>query len=239
MESITHLQAKAAYQTASIAARVERVPLCRFHRRFITLISLGGWFDFYDIFMMAYIGAALQHSQFLTLQEFSHMIAAGFADFSLISFHFKKVANVNDTEIALFYAGAMAAGAAAQLHGGLVERELVGPRREPAVASELLQLGQDCQQRVLGGVFCQLLPGIRCQVADIGREPVKGKQRGVQHIDEIRVDLNPGERDTMMTITGRRTVPQIWIGDTHVGGYDDLVALDRAGGLKPLLEAQA
>src|SRR5262245_22305919 len=62
----------------SIAARIERLPLSRFHRRFITLISLGGWFDFYDIFMMAYIGAALQHSQFLTLQEFSHMIAAGF-----------------------------------------------------------------------------------------------------------------------------------------------------------------
>jgi putative MFS transporter len=65
-------------QTVSIAARVERLPLSRFHRRFITLISLGGWFDFYDIFMMAYIGAALQHSNFLTLQEFSHMIAAGF-----------------------------------------------------------------------------------------------------------------------------------------------------------------
>ncbi len=79
MESLTHLQAKTAYQTASIAARVERLPLCGFHRRFIALISLGGWFDFYDIFMMAYIGAALQHSQFLTLQEFSHMIAAGFA----------------------------------------------------------------------------------------------------------------------------------------------------------------
>jgi putative MFS transporter len=67
-----------ASQTISIASRVERLPLSRFHRRFITLISLGGWFDFYDIFMMAYIGAALQHSQFLTLQEFSHMIAAGF-----------------------------------------------------------------------------------------------------------------------------------------------------------------
>jgi MFS transporter, putative metabolite:H+ symporter len=61
-----------------MASRVERLPLSGFHRRFITLISLGGWFDFYDIFMMAYIGAALQHSQFLTLQEFSHMIAAGF-----------------------------------------------------------------------------------------------------------------------------------------------------------------
>ena len=67
-----------ARQIISIASRVERLPLSRFHRRFITLISLGGWFDFYDIFMMAYIGAALQHSHFLTLTEFSHMIAAGF-----------------------------------------------------------------------------------------------------------------------------------------------------------------
>src|SRR6185295_20374614 len=63
----------------SVAARIERLPLSGFHRRFITLISLGGWFDFYDIFMMAYIGAALQHSQMLTLEQFSHMIAAGFS----------------------------------------------------------------------------------------------------------------------------------------------------------------
>ena len=61
------------------------------------------------------------------------------------------------------------------------------------------------------------------------------KQRGVAEIDEIRVDLNPAERDTMMRITGRRTVPQIFIGDTHVGGCDDLVALDQRGGLTPLL----
>jgi len=61
------------------------------------------------------------------------------------------------------------------------------------------------------------------------------KQRGVAEIDEIRVDLNPAERDTMMRITGRRTVPQIFIGDTHVGGCDDLVALDQRGGLMPLL----
>jgi glutaredoxin 3 len=61
------------------------------------------------------------------------------------------------------------------------------------------------------------------------------KQRGVEHIDEIRVDLHPAERDTMVQITGRRTVPQIFIGDTHVGGCDDLVALDQRGGLAPLL----
>ena len=61
-------------------------------------------------------------------------------------------------------------------------------------------------------------------------------QRGVQKIEEIRVDLHPAERDNMIQITGRRTVPQIFIGDTHVGGCDDLMALDRAGGLMPLLQ---
>jgi len=63
------------------------------------------------------------------------------------------------------------------------------------------------------------------------------KQRGVEQIDEIRVDLNPEERQAMMSITGRRTVPQIFIGDTHVGGCDDLIALDQRGGLMPLLQA--
>ena len=63
------------------------------------------------------------------------------------------------------------------------------------------------------------------------------KQRGVQAIDEVRIDLDPVERDRMIEITGRRTVPQIFIGETHVGGCDDLIALDRAGGLMPLLGA--
>ena len=63
------------------------------------------------------------------------------------------------------------------------------------------------------------------------------KARGVQEIDEIRVDLQPEERQKMMDITGRRTVPQIFIGDTHVGGFDDLAALDQRGGLMPLLGA--
>jgi glutaredoxin 3 len=62
------------------------------------------------------------------------------------------------------------------------------------------------------------------------------KSRGVEQIEEIRVDLDPAERDRMMTITGRRTVPQIFIGDTHVGGCDDLMALDGRGGLMPLLQ---
>jgi glutaredoxin 3 len=61
------------------------------------------------------------------------------------------------------------------------------------------------------------------------------KQRGVEQIDEIRVDLEPEMRASMVAETGRRTVPQIFIGDTHVGGCDDLIALDRRGGLMPLL----
>jgi glutaredoxin 3 len=61
------------------------------------------------------------------------------------------------------------------------------------------------------------------------------KQRGVEQIDEIRVDLDPAQRDAMIALTGRRTVPQIFIGDTHVGGFDDLVALDQRGSLAPML----
>jgi glutaredoxin 3 len=62
------------------------------------------------------------------------------------------------------------------------------------------------------------------------------KSKGVEAIEEIRVDMQPEERMKMMEITGRRTVPQIFIGDTHVGGCDDLVALDGRGGLVPLLK---
>ena len=62
------------------------------------------------------------------------------------------------------------------------------------------------------------------------------KQRGVDTIDEVRIDLDPSQRDAMIALTGRRTVPQIFIGSTHVGGCDDLVALDRSGGLQPLLQ---
>jgi glutaredoxin 3 len=56
-------------------------------------------------------------------------------------------------------------------------------------------------------------------------------------IEKIRVDLEPAKRQDMQERTGRRTVPQIYIGDTHVGGYDDLAALDRAGKLDGLLRA--
>ncbi len=68
---------------------------------------------------------------------------------------------------------------------------------------------------------------------------VRAKQllssKGVSGINEIRIDLDPAEREKMMSITGRRTVPQIFIGDTHVGGFDDLAALNSAGKLDPLL----
>ena len=61
------------------------------------------------------------------------------------------------------------------------------------------------------------------------------KQRGVEAIEDVRVDLEPAQRQTMVELTGRRTVPQIFIGNTFVGGCDDLVALDQRGGLVPLL----
>ena len=61
------------------------------------------------------------------------------------------------------------------------------------------------------------------------------KAKGVDEIEKVRIDLDPVQRAQMMEKTGRRTVPQIYIGDTHVGGFDDLSALDRAGKLEPLL----
>lgn len=63
---------------SSIAGRLERLPLSRFHRRFVTLVSLGGWFDFYDIFMVAYLGAALRDSGFLDLPQLSLFVSSGF-----------------------------------------------------------------------------------------------------------------------------------------------------------------
>ena len=63
-------------------------------------------------------------------------------------------------------------------------------------------------------------------------------KRGVTELNEIRVDQVAGEREKMMALTQRRTVPQIFIGETHVGGCDDLMALDGRGGLLPLLNAQ-
>ena len=63
------------------------------------------------------------------------------------------------------------------------------------------------------------------------------KARGVVQLEEIRVDTDPAQRQKMMELTGRRTVPQIFIGQTHVGGCDDLMALDARDGLLPLLGA--
>jgi len=61
--------------------------------------------------------------------------------------------------------------------------------------------------------------------------------KGIANIEKIRVDLDPAQRVAMMEKTGRRTVPQIYVGDTHVGGFDDLNALERAGKLDALLQA--
>jgi len=61
------------------------------------------------------------------------------------------------------------------------------------------------------------------------------QKKGVPNLEKILIDRDPAQREIMMTRTGRRTVPQIYIGETHVGGYDDLVALDRAGQLDALL----
>jgi glutaredoxin 3 len=61
------------------------------------------------------------------------------------------------------------------------------------------------------------------------------KARGVKEIEKVRIDIDPARRHEMISKTGRRTVPQIYIGETHVGGYDDLSALDREGKLLPLL----
>jgi glutaredoxin 3 len=63
------------------------------------------------------------------------------------------------------------------------------------------------------------------------------KAKGVNEIEKIRIDLDPAQRTLMMEKTGRRTVPQIYIGETHVGGFDDLSALDREGKLMPMLQA--
>jgi glutaredoxin 3 len=65
------------------------------------------------------------------------------------------------------------------------------------------------------------------------------RARGVADIEAVRIDLEPARRDEMLTRSGRRTVPQIWIGDTHVGGFDDLRALDVSGRLLPLLATPA
>ena len=64
------------------------------------------------------------------------------------------------------------------------------------------------------------------------------RSKGVADIEKVRVDLEPARRDEMVQRTGRRTVPQIYVDERHVGGYQELAALDRAGGLDPLLGAK-
>ena len=86
------------------------------------------------------------------------------------------------------------------------------------------------------------MPAVKMYTTAVCPYCIRAKQilhaKGVESIEEIRVDQTPEERMRMMEITGRRTVPQIFIGDTHVGGHDDLVALDARGGLMPLLAGQ-
>ena len=65
------------------------------------------------------------------------------------------------------------------------------------------------------------------------------KSKGVDEIEKIRIDLEPAQRTLMMEKTGRRTVPQIYIDERHIGGFDELRALDQAGGLDPLLGRQS
>ncbi len=85
------------------------------------------------------------------------------------------------------------------------------------------------------------MPAVKMYTTAVCPYCVRAKQilkaKGVEQIEEVRVDTSPELREHMMQITGRRTVPQIFIGDTHVGGCDDLIALDAKGGLVPLLQA--
>ena len=85
------------------------------------------------------------------------------------------------------------------------------------------------------------MPAVKMYTTAVCPYCIRAKQllnaKGVAQIEEIRIDTDPAARAHMMEITGRRTVPQIFIGDTHVGGCDDLMALDTKGGLVPLLQS--
>jgi glutaredoxin 3 len=85
------------------------------------------------------------------------------------------------------------------------------------------------------------MPAVKMYTTAVCPYCIRAKQllnaKGVAQIEEIRIDTDPEARAHMMEITGRRTVPQIFIGDTHVGGCDDLMALDAKGGLVPLLQS--
>ena len=85
------------------------------------------------------------------------------------------------------------------------------------------------------------MPAVKMYTTAVCPYCIRAKQllnaKGVAQIEEVRIDLDPDARAHMMEVTGRRTVPQIFIGDTHVGGCDDLMALDAKGGLVPLLQS--
>ena len=85
------------------------------------------------------------------------------------------------------------------------------------------------------------MPAVKMYTTAVCPYCIRAKQllnaKGVAQIEEIRIDTDPAARAHMMEITGRRTVPQIFIGDTHVGGCDDLMALDAKGGLVPWLQS--
>jgi len=85
------------------------------------------------------------------------------------------------------------------------------------------------------------MPAVKMYTTAVCPYCIRAKQllnaKGVAHIEEIRIDTDPVARAHMMEVTGRRTVPQIFIGDIHVGGCDDLVALDAKGGLVALLQS--
>src|SRR6202030_39758 len=111
--------------TTPIAARIERLPLGPFHRRFITLVSLGNFFDLYDIFIVAYIGAALQQSGFLSLKQFSLFVASGFLGmfFGTIFFGMgsdRMGRRVSFVTLLLIYSAFTLAGAFAPTAGWLV-----------------------------------------------------------------------------------------------------------------------
>ncbi len=93
--------------------------------------------------------------------------------------------------------------------------------------------GRHAAGKMMAGVrmYCTAV----CPYCQMAEQLLRAK--GVVEVDKIRVDLEPEKRVEMMEKTGRRTVPQIYIEDTHVGGYDDLAALDRAGRLDELLRA--
>ena len=99
----------------------------------------------------------------------------------------------------------------------------------------------------MAGALCELLKesdfmqAVKMYTTAVCPYCIRAKQilqsKGVENIEEVRIDFDTAAREHMMQITGRRTVPQIFIGETHVGGCDDLMALDAKGGLVPLLQA--